>query len=336
MIWGHFLYSQWALVLCVTASITLLQLRIRSLFPLTAIYFITLSILSSFWFDWHNENHPAIQERLHAASAQTTIAIMVLVGFFSVITDRQVRSICAVLGAFGQMVGLSVVAAAIAYGSVQYKTPVFMNPSMTASFVAVTMPFAIVLTRHHKRLWWPILLNTLVTVLVCKAIAPVAVLGAVCAVLFWDRVWFWVTAWVSFAYAITQLNLGSSGRFEKWGIALTGFLKFDLADILFGLGAGSTQVYLPLWDKNPDGTWTYLHNDWLQIGIEFGIVGLLLVLICYTALIKSTVRNPLVLAATLGYGVLMALNPPMHWALYAFCGAAIFRYGMTQDTTLTG
>lgn len=331
MIWGHFLNSQWALVLCFTASVVVLHTRIRPLIvPISAIYFIVLSVLSSFWFTWHEGNHPAIQERLHAASAQATIALMVLIGFFSVITEAQAKAICLALGAFGQLVGLSVLCAALVYSSVQYKTPVFMNPSMTASFVAVTMPYALGLTRNHKWLRLAVLINTVVTVLVCKALAPVAVLGVVCAVIFWQRLWFWACAGACGLYAITQLNLGSSGRVEKWALALSGFLKFDVTDLLFGLGAGSTKVYLPLWDKTPDGSWTYLHNDWLQIGIEFGAIGLVLAVLCYAALIKTTIQKPFDLASTLGFGVLMALNPPLHWGLYAFCGAAIFRCGMTR------
>jgi hypothetical protein len=118
----------------------------------------------------------------------------------------------------------------------------------------------------------------------------------------------------------------NSGRFQIWGWALDWFANSSWSIILFGSGVGTTRVLLPIIEKsNPlfqdhIGWWWFTHNDWLQIMLEQGLVGIFSAMILAFGVLWNSRRNPQLFRAVCAYGVVMFSNFPLHWALHALMG----------------
>jgi hypothetical protein len=93
--------------------------------------------------------------------------------------------------------------------------------------------------------------------------------------------------------------------------------------VVFGLGPGTTRVYLPLASAilHPANTSVWLHNDWLQWAGELGLVGGSLAAWSAILLWRDTSEEdrPLFLA----YAASMLMNFPTHWPLTALVGWAL-------------
>lgn len=101
---------------------------------------------------------------------------------------------------------------------------------------------------------------------------------------------------INWALAVAGLGMGvlmymaqgeflfeSSGRFYVWYKVLEVFLSSD--KILTGIGAGSLVVSManPVTMervKEPNAAWTDLHNDWLNVFVSSGLIGLVAVSVC--------------------------------------------------------
>ncbi len=111
-----------------------------------------------------------------------------------------------------------------------------------------------------------------------------------------------------------------------------------------GTGLGTYWGYGPMtqaiyWRNKvfPGGVpvplFTWMHSDWLQIGFELGIIGLLLSLNCAYHIIKNCLKcnRYWLIASIVSYMGSMIFNMPLHWFISLFCGAIILRLGFTND-----
>lgn len=124
--------------------------------------------------------------------------------------------------------------------------------------------------------------------------------------------------WVGFkAYTGTPFN----GRLEIWKNYLSFWVSRGWGDIFFGMGPGTTRVWLPYvsflhHQGNTVDTFIWAHSDWIQLLIEMGGVGWVLGVFAFTEIYKKSDQKPVLIA----YAVAMSSNMPLHWPLLALVG----------------
>ncbi len=143
---------------------------------------------------------------------------------------------------------------------------------------------------------------------------------------------------------IKPTKLLDNSRFKAWPL----FFDYwsETANPYLGWGAGSFPFYGPktqivknfMVEKQADGSllgswFLWAHNDWLQILLEFGIIGAVLSLLVYFKLLRMSYRRPALFAATVAYGVIMVGNYPWHAAPTAVLGLWLIFEILTGDLT---
>lgn len=120
--------------------------------------------------------------------------------------------------------------------------------------------------------------------------------------------------------------LSSNGRLDMWAKALREWPGMDQwQGAFFGSGPGTARMILPGLSPDPLKPFVYLHSDWLELLLTWGLVGLLAggftyVMTLERALDQGEDRDllPLVL-----FGAAMVANYPWHEPAFALLGAAL-------------
>ncbi len=182
------------------------------------------------------------------------------------------------------------------------EVPFLHNPSMAATFVVLG------LACH------PV---TLLAVLVAKSWTAAITLTV--GLLYRYRtytaiVWpFLVMVAVCF-YLDPALKIPDNGRFELWSQSFDWWQAHSWPTLWFGTGLGSTRTWLP--HVHPDQFFMWLHNDFLQALIEWGVCGCLLASI----VVLQSLRTCTDLGLALAFMAAMCTNFVGHWALTALVG----------------
>lgn len=121
----------------------------------------------------------------------------------------------------------------------------------------------------------------------------------------------------------------SSGRFQMWEFFIKLWAK-NPKNWLFGTGFGTFGVFSTnlqqAFNVNPTDWWIWMHNDWLQMLFECGVVGLALMAWLYLSCVWKLRKQTPELQSLLLFGVMMGCNYPLHLApccLYAAWIAAV-------------
>ncbi len=199
------------------------------------------------------------------------------------------------------------------------QVPVFGNPSMAGSFLAVV---ACVTPIFYTM---PLLLLVLWT----GASTPLAALAAGLAIRLGlrlprrARLYYLATLLVA-GVAILLRGVDTNGRWEVWKQAG----RYVEPHYWLGAGAGSTPVLLPLIQaQNPglsidgDGFFMFLHNDWAQIFFEYGFVGAVIAWGVFVLLMNRATDR--LLPPLIAYAVVMLGNFPLHSPLHALLGIVL-------------
>ena len=237
----------------------------------------------------------------------------------------------------GGIASLMVLLVADDYDVTQW-VPLFDNPSLCGSFIAVTMALSFRLDGP----WRMILCGMgLAALAYMRATVPFLASGAaLCAYALsggfrgvrWTPWGLFAAAGVAPWFLILAPKEGwfsDSGRFSMWGKALDAWRSGDLWTRLLGWGPGTTRVWNPLIQvangKAIDqGVWhLWIHNDWLQLLLELGIVGAIAVLVASAAWCLRARKDPVILSAGAAYAVVMTFNFPWRWPVHAVLGAVL-------------
>ena len=130
--------------------------------------------------------------------------------------------------------------------------------------------------------------------------------------------------------------LGSSGRFMLWEYMMSKWAVWW--NLPMGTGWGTYHVFsinLQAADNiAPGAYWNTLHNDWLQMVFEGGVVGAFLMVATYlTALYKVVCEHRWELAVSiLLFGLYLGVNPGLHHAIPSLFGAWLFVHALRQPT----
>lgn len=97
------------------------------------------------------------------------------------------------------------------------------------------------------------------------------------------------------------------------------------ASPLWGAGSGTFETLGPLISKDypPNTIFTFLHSDWLQIGFEQGVVGLILAVVFFAMLLRRAKAE--MFYTLFMYGAWMIANMPLRYPLAALYGSFLIR-----------
>lgn len=127
-----------------------------------------------------------------------------------------------------------------------------------------------------------------------------------------------------------------NGRFEVWHQVLAYFTAHSWQTQLFGEGAGSTPVLVPLIQlshgTNPAGLqfFMYLHSDWLQILFEFGLAGFACAVYLYIVALHRSRGRWYLTSSLLAYGAAMVSGFPLHSPILALLGLVLMGVSLTE------
>ena len=142
-------------------------------------------------------------------------------------------------------------------------------------------------------------------------------------------------AWLGHLTSLLQ-QLGSGGAFSGWEgrIEIWSRALYMLQDFPFtGIGAGTFQfvanTLYPFFVVGPDADIPHAHNLWLQVGVDYGVPGLVAVVAC------------LVLVGACGVAALRRFRPAGGQVWVSFCWAGLAgmlgmaAHGLVDAVTLT-
>jgi len=229
----------------------------------------------------------------------------------------------------------------------------FGNPSMGASLLACVLPFAWAIKlkippiTKEMNLTPPILwCLTLLVIYRTGASVPWGVLGVVTAA-------YLIAgkpkkAWLLSGISIVSLAIGmiyfgqkllgsdfwdENRRFEIWHMAWDWFKSNGRLSV--GMGYSTSQILLPI-EQVITGHFhgdyfLWLHNDWLQLAIEGGYVGMFCVFLSLFRLVKISWYRPTYFASLMGFVTLALFNYPLRMPIHCYCLALIC--GMLEAVT---
>lgn len=193
------------------------------------------------------------------------------------------------------------------------------NASMNGCLIAVTTPFFVGRSRFALgRLILPV-----VAIALTGASIPWLVLGVVLVSL---RRWWWVLLAGlvgGLAFALNHPALGplTSARTDVWPPLMEWW--WAQGRVLQGMGGGVSVVMVPTIQSTLKiapwaGGYMWLHNDWLQILFEYGLIGLWASGLAAAFLLYRGWKNPVLTASLLGFIAMGFVNYPLRLAPHAF------------------
>lgn len=217
----------------------------------------------------------------------------------------------------------------------------FGNPSMGAGLLACLVPFVwpnhVQLIEHKDRKWvstlfvisWAI---TLVMIYRTRTSVPWGVLGVVTSAYLLAMSPKKVFAFsISAILAACMIPLGQrllgtefwdqNKRFEIWKMGWDWFWLHGSPSV--GMGYSTTQVLLPIEQMitghfNGD-YFLWFHNDWLQLAIEGGYIGMACVFLSLFRLLWAGKNFPTLFASLAGFITLGLFNYPLRMPIHCFC-----------------
>lgn len=126
--------------------------------------------------------------------------------------------------------------------------------------------------------------------------------------------------------ALGKFTLGSefwdeNKRFEIWRMAWDWMWINGRPSV--GMGFSTSQVLIPI-EQTLTGHYhgdyfLWLHNDWLQLAIEGGWVGMTCVFLSVTRLLMLSYKRPPFFAALCGFMTMGIFNYPLRMPIHCFC-----------------
>lgn len=122
------------------------------------------------------------------------------------------------------------------------------------------------------------------------------------------------------------------GRFQEWSHFMTWWI--DHSNILVGSGTGTFEWLSPVIQNRPKEIYLFMHNDYLQILFEQGILGLTLALgVVFTAIQKS--KDPVVISSIAGILTACVTQSPMRFWLSGLMIATTLKAALSTVDTVS-
>lgn len=245
-------------------------------------------------------------------------------------------------GMFLWINGLSIVLKSIFFGCAGVNScgGVVGNPSISAGLLVTMLPLFF---RNAKK-DWPNLVIVALSVFVSKSSIALGLLMVFLAIHFCiEKRMFFLGLWAagaSFIGGFFMFGKGelfnSSNRFKVWAYMMDYWDAWW--NIPMGTGLGTYKVFsLTLQeDKNldPNAWWSTLHNEWLQVVFELGVLGIILALAVYAIALRRSLFNghKAIFYSLILYGLYMGVNAAFHHAAPAIFGAWLFVHALQLES----
>jgi hypothetical protein len=320
--YGALAVAPWGALVAVGISWQVLGAKVDIWGKLLVFYAVVLGVYGAFSsFAWSGV-HLAVSEALRSSSMTSVVCLMGVIGVLNVLElFNLIGQVAKILGAFGLIVSIATLIAFLCGGDVTRQVPLFDNPSMACAFSVMTLPLLLAGIKS-QRISWALIAVVGLSVIVTKATAPLLALLAVLYLLYTELRGPIVVSGVFYLWS-QHWHLSTSGRTEIWVIALHKWISADWAAYLFGFGPGTIENLLPAW-SGPRGSWLNMHNEWLQIPIELGIIGAILLNMSLLTRLKESRCRVHSQAAFVGVAVLAVAEPLFRWPLHAFAAGVIY------------
>lgn len=214
------------------------------------------------------------------------------------------------------------------------------NASMNGVLLAVLLPLALM---HIKKPLYQVLLwaLTLWAVVLTKSSVPFGAFGIVTLVLFGNFIkdYFLMLGALPFlglaGYFLVPDFLNSNGRMFNWNFIMN-YWEFNV-DHWLGSGLGTVISIIPTVQRMQHATgqqfeaWMWLHNDWMQLLFELGIIGMVLGLVTLGYLTIKAKSNTYLLASLLGFAGSALFDYPLRLPIHAFSFFALMWLILNQD-----
>jgi len=301
---------------------------------------------SSIWtFAWranHLESQSVGSRVLYNGVSQihliTYLLLLAPVLWFKVKDFKLVEKVFAYLAAFCAPLSLLFnIGAVKAWMMGTAQGGLFNNPSMAGCFMAVCFPLV---WKHLPRTFYFWQIITLVAICNLHTSMPFGVLAVVgCSYMFivYSKCklssWLWgVGLLIVLSFMGYEVNgeyfLSSNGRFGLWGLAMDWWGLN--ASPWFGYGAGTAFIAVPRaqleaqWNTGSFFIW--MHNEWLQVLFEYGVVGLTSLIVVFVSALYSARNSAVLFSMAAGYGAMALGNYPSRMPVHAALGVWLFFY----------
>lgn len=196
-----------------------------------------------------------------------------------------------------------------------------INASMSGCFAACMIP---ILPRFEAFL-------SLVAAILAFRHMPFACLGAMgLALTFRSKYWKVGLLTLPFAPLMVAKFFDANGRTETWDTAWKFFE--NNGHWPFGYGGGSFNVLGPYLTKHTGALWFWMHNDYLQILFEQGVLGAVLITALLFQLLRKSWNTPM-FYSLIGAATWATANMPLRYPLGALFCACITRWVFEAEET---
>jgi hypothetical protein len=286
----------------------------------------------------------------HMLNASTSFIVLLLLGVMIGLGNRRwVKKLTTAMG-WGVLLNTLYVIAQWLYGNDStYRGGMLCNASMNASFIACALPIFLE-NKKHSQLYDP---RGILTVLrfalpafavwlsqsTMGTLTLAITIGVYTFLSLRSRARYALPVLLTVALCYTaqsgsgQAFWEDSGRYKVLKAAVADHVtRVDpTLGLLFGSGLGTMHFRLP-WVLDQSGAlagqpthWFFLHNDWAQLLLETGVIGLFLALLVYFIMLKRSYGRPWLFACVVGYGFFALGNWPLHLFMPALFGALLVR-----------
>lgn len=303
--------------------------------------------LSALWvFAWRDNVFqtyaPVVAVSFESVAANAAFTLLAFCFFFISISEETLDAIesfvaatCIVVSAMVVFQFLSGKRGDDIYGA-------FSQASMSGVYVALSAPIFFRRARDTSLRWFGLLVPVAIAILgaAAGASAPIGMFGIVCGA------WI-VMAWIQsgvmppfrvsliaaipalFALLFNSHVFSSASRWRMYELVLDWWWTHDP---LVGSGHSTLFTYLghiQALAKQPEllstHRWIWLHNDWLQILAESGLIGFVLTALVFIFALKAAWKKQRadLFSSLCGLGAVSVIQYPLHLAAHAFVSALI-------------
>lgn len=212
--------------------------------------------------------------------------------------------------------------------------------SVDVAFISCVAPFVISEIRRlfSPKLNIPLIGLFLAPLLLTKSSSGILGLGLLS--IFYFKYWGLAVSGVAalVGYALQgQFLINSSGRFHVWETSMRFF--WQSVDIVRGAGLGSFKMHGPglqmaeavLNNSERFPAFLTMHNDWLQILFELGLLGFVGVGLVYAEALYKARKKFEVRSSLIMFGVMAFIQMPLRIALFASFGAFLIRAAVSPS-----
>lgn len=307
--WQNLWINRWALLVLVSILFTLW--RWRNPFYLLLGMLAASATVATFSPAFHGAGEGAqLADQLQLMASHSLAVVLAFAIFMMAPSWGPVYRLDFLRHVAACVVAVAISLSAVMGNNVRLQVPLLSNPSMAGLFI--------VLAIGTETGIWPVLM-VMTTLLQLNTFTPLAT---------WVAMQGWMRFRWRFLYTVPLLVLPlifwghweqvvGEERLSMWRLAWNFIAQSSPWRILFGRGLGTTPIWAPALQymhESPYPPNLWLHNDWLQLLLELGAVGVTATLATaayYWGKISDVGR-----ATLLGFGVGMVGDMPLHWAAH--------------------